>query len=131
MITITREKPEDFAKRTVRELPAIDRLKLNLFEYHDLNETVHFAGLRAGKTETLPLDSIWERDHKTPINSIYTMNGDGEKYDVLRQVDRVKVHISPEEFNLERRVSSPGEFLLFKNDGDSHGCGTELSYPNQ
>lgn len=112
MITITRKNPKQFAKDTISQLPVCERADLNLFRHYD-DETIYFAGFRSGKAETLPLQEVWEKEHNSPISSIYTEDRDSKKYCALRQVDRVLVHTSPEDFNLERRVCYPGEILSF------------------
>lgn len=120
MITITRKKPEEFAREIVKEMPLADRLDLDLSRSYG-GETIYFAGIRSGKAETLPLDSVWGREQKEPIDSIYTASHDSnyKKNRALRQVDRVLVHISPEEFSLERRVCYPGEVLSFGHHNEN------------
>jgi len=122
MITITRKSPETFAQDTIQTLPVCDRLDFDLGRNYD-RTPIEFTGFRPGRADTLPLDGIWERDHQDHISSIYTdakINGqpdtkERQKYRPLRQVDRVLVHVAPEDFNLERRVCYPGEVLSFES----------------
>jgi hypothetical protein len=113
---ISSKKQREAIGKAVQELPTQDKLDISLFsqEHTDLTK---WAGFRAGRSETLPVGSIWERTSPSYVSDrkVYstTKNAMEGKYEQLEKTDRIIVHISPEDFSLERRVEHSGESLPY------------------
>ncbi len=109
MITITTKNPKEFAIDKVAELSTVERLDLDLYKRNPYKISKYdYVGIKAGRPITLPLDSVWEREPDVYIQTVH--------YDQLfskRKTDKVLIHISPEEFSLEKRVCYPGEMLSY------------------